>query len=174
MATRYSDRLGIGFGVSMTHCGLEIKKESKDCWWLCDKWLVVLTRNRKTWSFDFFTGIGHRKPRAGAADWEVGRAMRIADGRTRLVKTDENYCLAEEVIERGSQAVHPELDAVLYCLVTDGEACSQDFEDWCSNLGYDVDSRKAYSTWEACRANGKKLRDLGIDLEDAREKFSDY
>ena len=174
MELMHSARLDMDFGMSTVHCGLEVVKETKDFWLIRDKWVITLTRGHKTRYFDFFTGTGLRKPRINVADWEAARAMAFAKGLSRPVKTDENYGLVKEVIERGSQAVRPGLDEVLYCLVADSAACGQDFEDWCSELGYDEDSRKAYTTWEACRANGKKLRDLGVDLEDAREKFSDY
>ena len=63
----------------------------------------------------------------------------------------------------------------MYCLIVDSEACSETFESWCSNFGYDTDSRKAMDTYLACQKNGEKLRKAGVtDIEAAREAFRDY
>jgi len=34
------------------------------------------------------------------------------------------------------------------------------FEEFCSELGYDTDSRKAYQAWNACQAAHRKLRKI--------------
>ena len=56
----------------------------------------------------------------------------------------------------------PELDSVLNCLASDasGYDNSWDFEDWCSEYGYDTDSRKAEKTYRAIGEQAKKLRHL--------------
>ena len=60
----------------------------------------------------------------------------------------------------------PTREGVLGCLLSD---CTEDsFEDWCSNYGYDTDSRKAFATWEACRATMPKVRAFLGD------KFDEY
>ena len=41
-------------------------------------------------------------------------------------------------------------------------AAHESFPDWCSNLGFDEDSRKAYRIYEDCQAIGPKLRALGL------------
>lgn len=41
-------------------------------------------------------------------------------------------------------------------------AAQESFPDWCSNLGFDEDSRKAYRLYEDCQAIGPKLRALGL------------
>jgi|SRR5579864_391102 len=47
---------------------------------------------------------------------------------------------------------------VLSCLVSDAFAGEQSFEEFCSDFGYDVDSRKAEATWRACAKTAPKLR----------------
>ncbi len=56
----------------------------------------------------------------------------------------------------------PELKSVLDCLASDasGVANAQSFEDWCSEYGYDTDSRKAEGVYKACVQSAKKLKNL--------------
>lgn len=49
---------------------------------------------------------------------------------------------------------------VLSCLISDAQAGDYTFEQWCGDMGYDTDSRKALATWEACRAMAPKLYKL--------------
>lgn len=62
----------------------------------------------------------------------------------------------------------PSITDILDAIASDAHAGADlDFEEFCSNFGYDADSRKAYATWEAC----VKMRDdltafLGSDLLD--------
>lgn len=44
----------------------------------------------------------------------------------------------------------PKLSGVLECLILDASTGDQSFEDFCSDFGYDTDSRRAERTWEAC------------------------
>lgn len=51
----------------------------------------------------------------------------------------------------------------LYCFISDAVSGLDSFEDFCSNFGYDTDSRAAYKTWQACqRSTEKALRVLGV------------
>jgi hypothetical protein len=75
----------------------------------------------------------------------------------------------------GHNGKEPELKSVLSSLVSDWNCGKDDFEDFCSNLGYDQDSRKAESTWKACRASGTKLEKLfGDKLELIESAVEDY
>ena len=70
----------------------------------------------------------------------------------------------------------PELADVLHCLLSDAEAGAQSFEDFCADLGYDTDSRKAEKTWQACKVTAVGLNRLfsNSDLHDLRELFEGY
>lgn len=60
----------------------------------------------------------------------------------------------------------PSAADVIYCLCSDARAGELTFEEFCSEFGYDVDSRKAERTWRACRETAPKLRRLlGSDFE---------
>lgn len=52
----------------------------------------------------------------------------------------------------------PELKEVLNCLFLDSSACEACFQDWCSEFGYDTDSIKAKSIYDACLENAFKLK----------------
>ena len=57
----------------------------------------------------------------------------------------------------GHHGMQPGLDEVLNCLASDSTAIDQSFEDWCSELGYDQDSRRAEKTYNVCLKQAEKL-----------------
>ena len=59
----------------------------------------------------------------------------------------------------------PSAADVLYCLLSDGRACDQSFDDWCSELGESNDSIKALATYQACCKTGKQLRSVFTSTE---------
>lgn len=69
----------------------------------------------------------------------------------------------------------PDLLDVLQCLLSDGSAADESFDDWCANFGYDTDSRKAFATYELCKKTGEMLAQgfTKQELEDLNEMFSD-
>ena len=44
-----------------------------------------------------------------------------------------------------------------YCFVSDAISGKESFEDFCSEFGYDEDSRTAERTWKACKRSFEKL-----------------
>lgn len=56
---------------------------------------------------------------------------------------------------------------VLSCLVSDVHSGEQSFEDFCSDLGYDTDSRRAEKTWKTCAAMAPRVRKFLGDHFDA-------
>ncbi len=47
---------------------------------------------------------------------------------------------------------------ILNCLADDAHSATDSFDDWCANMGYDTDSRKALETYTECQRIGGKLR----------------
>jgi hypothetical protein len=85
--------------------------------------------------------------------------------------------MGSDILPNLTTPITPEIDSVLYCLISDAEAIDHPtFESWASDLGYDPDSRKAESIYRACLETGLKLRAaLGDDgLRQLREAFQDY
>lgn len=80
-------------------------------------------------------------------DWKNGLAhvLKARDGKTVLGPKKPNPA---EVLGR---------------VCADYQSAAQEsFPDWCSNLGFNEDSRKAYRIYEDCQAIGPKLRALGL------------
>lgn len=50
---------------------------------------------------------------------------------------------------------------VLASVASDARFGRESFDDFCSELGYDTDSRKAYATWEQCRAMVGRFEGFG-------------
>lgn len=66
----------------------------------------------------------------------------------------------------GHNGRKPTADQVLECLISDASSIdnARGFDDWCSDFGYDTDSRKAEKTYSACKRATDKLRAfLGAD-----------
>ena len=61
----------------------------------------------------------------------------------------------------------PDAADVLSCLCLDATSADRNtFEDWCSDLGYDSDSRKAEKIYNLCvETNAKLRRFLGEDFD---------
>ena len=67
----------------------------------------------------------------------------------------------------GHKGVPPSAPEVLECLKSDFFLAGYDFEDWCSDLGYETDSRRAEKIYKACDRQSRKLEKfLGDDLLD--------
>lgn len=60
----------------------------------------------------------------------------------------------------GHKGAAPEAAEVLDCLASDaaGFENAQGFEDWCSEYGYDADSRRAERTFKTVERQAKRLR----------------
>jgi hypothetical protein len=66
----------------------------------------------------------------------------------------------------GHNGAKPETDEVLDCLAMDASGIdnARGFEDWCSEYGYDTDSRSAEKTYKVCIRQAERLRGfLGDD-----------
>lgn len=70
----------------------------------------------------------------------------------------------------GHSGAEPRADEVLSCLALDAagiEDASGDFDAWCSEYGYDTDSRKAEKIFKTCEHQAARLKNfLGDDLYD--------
>ena len=62
----------------------------------------------------------------------------------------------------GHHGTRPALDEVLDCLASDasGIESAHSFDNWCSEYGYDTDSRKAEKTWRICTEQAIRLQYL--------------
>ena len=127
----------------------------------CDKWNVTFTAGAGTkQEFEYCTGLGHRQ----------------------CVKTRPfgwvNYSAVQRKtwVKENMLPVTPFAGAVLYCLLSDMSCANDTFVEWCDNMGYDTDSRKALQTYLACQENGAKLRKVFNNnlLKLLKEVLEDY
>ena len=56
-----------------------------------------------------------------------------------------------------------DLKDALACLMSDAFSGEMSFKEFCSEFGYDTDSRKAYRIYEACKKQAAKVAALGLD-----------
>lgn len=68
----------------------------------------------------------------------------------------------------GHNGKAPDIASVLECLVLDSQSIdNNNFKDWCAELGYDPDSRRAERTYNTCKHQASRFRQfLGGDLYD--------
>lgn len=132
--------------------------------WHHDAWSLEIKQKhgRVTERFSFRTGTGNRVNAGPAMHHELESLGDVVRARGRSF-----------YIDKGSrwEAKAPKLADVLQCLASDAGALEETFEDWCSNYGYDSDSRKAEKTYRACVETAQQLvRLFGFDgLRELRE-----
>lgn len=66
----------------------------------------------------------------------------------------------------GHNGAEPTVDEVLDCLASDAAGIdnSRGFDDWCSEYGYDTDSRRAEKVYRQCERQAQRLKKfLGDD-----------
>lgn len=164
-----SEILNTEFEYTTTHLHLALDEETL---WLSDKFSVMIT-SKEIGSipqiFEYSMGVGHRKA--------VGRMQKDELKRlnnANFKQTYSNMLNVKAKYEACSIPTKPKIDDVLYSLVMDSMALGEHFEDWCDNFGYDSDSKKAFSIYEDCIKNAKKLKALNININEASEAFQDY
>jgi len=66
----------------------------------------------------------------------------------------------------GAAVGEPSAADVISSLLLDGSSGEESFSDFCANLAYDEDSRKAHEMWRSCRSMAPKIRKfLGDDYD---------
>ena len=120
----------LGVVASSTHTGT--KKEGS---WEYDSWKVeIIFQDRRYTCQEFKTGLGHRS-KVKRYNYAVGRA----------------YVTVPKA---------PEVADVISCLISDANSGMMNFDDFCSEFGYDTDSRKALAVWEQCVSTAGPIKRL--------------
>jgi len=113
--------------------------------WEHDKWSIILKKEGGSEQiFEFSTGLGLRK---------------LSDkGKMEMIKASKMPSwFKKNLADKYSIPITPTPASVFYSLVLDGQSLHQSFITWCEDLGYDADSMKAFSIYNACCEIGKKL-----------------
>ena len=124
-----------GLTYSVHYTGTHNRETHNRNNWTCDGWLFTI----KGQTFDYFTGLGHRKIVRGF------KALNLPNAR----HVEGNW--------EASQVIQPPIAGLLYSLILDSDACNESFVAWCNSLGYDTDSRKALKIYEQCQQSFDKL-----------------
>lgn len=109
--------------------------------WKCDAWLIDFSGPKRgdkfvNPSFDYYTGTAHRVNRLPLTD-------KTPYGRRQY--------------ELSAVAVKPKIAGLMYSLIVD-DVSGLSFMDWCSEYGYDYDSRKALAVYHTCEEQTAKMR----------------
>ena len=101
-----------------------------------------------------------RKPYDQLSDWQREAHNYRVTLRYRRRRMSVDFFMGQ------ANTSEPTAEGVLDCLLSDCQAGDQTFDEFCSELGYDSDSRKAHDTWQACAETAPKLRRLlGTDFD---------
>jgi hypothetical protein len=137
-----------------------------------DQWLVKIGLHE----FDFYTGIGHRLDNMKS---NSSLTMKQKDGIKKLSELLGQPKVTEKLTDnfKGNVfAVAPTQASVLYCLLSDASCADQNFDDFCSELGYDADSMKDFKTYQACCEILFKMRKIFTSAQrhELSELLQDY
>ena len=112
--------------------------------WPCDLWRASF--NDKT--FDFKTGLGHRKTVSVGIKNAYKKYFDLIGGFSGEVFR----VISESNPTKRLAAFAPQAADVLYCLLLDMQAHESSLDDWCNDFGYDSDSIKAKTIYDACNS----------------------
>ena len=168
------DELIARLGVSMSHtpptlAGIKSKTDGKASFWHCLEYEVRIKRE---------TGGGCGWPyRMGLGNFQqIQHQVGETDSSKPLPqwKRDEIEYLLEFVELEGA----PTLPDVLFSLLSDGSAFFDGvgFEEWCSEYGYNEDSRTAERIFNECEQTGESLSRIftPAEIQELREAFQNY
>lgn len=144
--------------------------------------VTVKYKGRPVLTTDYMAGMGHCP-----IDKKLGRKLYSGMGLSLwgyeriLFECEKGIAIDAPRSEEGlivptKTKITPDSTNVLYSLVIDSDAFEYSFEEWCSNFGYDTDSRKAESMYNTCLEISRQLiRAIGTDgLKKLQEAFQDY
>lgn len=119
--------------------------------WECDEWRVKLVKRAQSGgkmaelATAYYTGTGHRASKAPMP---------------HSVKINPHSLHAEGWRAQNLRPVTPTAASVLHGLLLDASSADANFLDWCGDFGYDTDSRKALTVYEACCSTRADVHNL--------------
>lgn len=179
MTTTTMDKLLTDLGYSLT---AEFQPYKNDHML---RWLVTLRHDgREVWRGDYSAGEGHCPAyRADLPRYEKRQLMdaELSTGFEHYWAESLNRPLMKRITTPNSghiaqrRPILPRLADVVSCLLLDMSAGEMTYDDFCSDFGYDTDSRKAYDIWLTCVDHAAKMRRLGAErIAQLRELMKDY
>lgn len=165
-------------GLSMSAVSITSRTDTHDVTpedkkWLegASHWRVTITNGKgKEYSVEYSMGSAHRVWKKGAnrmvrssSGYIECERQEVRDGERLTQKyTNPKTMHLVQMVKELSEPMPPTLDDVLDSLRMDAQGWdnADTFEDWCSEYGYNTDSRRAESVYKACSETSKRLRSL--------------
>lgn len=141
---------------------------------------VTLTRNGQSLTTSYRKGSAYRvwehnhRNRLAGSIW----ASRYKPGE-RVPFVGKRYYDDSEpakLFDAATSPVTPTLEEVVQSLIMDASFVrhGQSFDDFCAELGYDEDSRKAEQSFAGCTEIWRGLVRLGVDFDQLEAIFQDF
>lgn len=135
--------------VTVAYLGYQLDKAGPKPW-PHFAWRVTVMRNGEGYSTDYRTGVAHAKP----------MPVRFRDDLPEHARL--------EAWRNDKRApVWPSVADVVASLASDARSATDTFESFCSEMGYDTDSRRALDTYLACQGALNACRRLFREHFDA-------
>ena len=104
----------------------------------------------------------------GNKEWEADTKIRnFHNHMVKVTNTEIKQSVTFEFwnsISKGEITEEQEVLSAFYCFVSDSLAGMEIFENFCSEFGYDTDSRSAEKTWKKCQKQYQKFTKV-FDIE---------
>lgn len=152
-----------GLEIHKSYCGHY--KRSEDAKYIVSQWRIKFSRGKQEFWFDFSQSVHDSFSKT-----ELGKLRRKS-----LDMQDYNYTAVRMLLETGVMGVGMFLPFILHYEKTppsdyDILACLTKydpgtFDDFCSNFGYDTDSRKAEKTYFAVQKEYQNLQNMFSEAE---------
>lgn len=111
-------------------------------------------------------GIGITAVRGAHKDWDKMDEWQQKANDWRITLRYKGHSMSFDYWQGQGIKENPKVEGVMENIVSDASVNDMSFEDFCSEFGYDTDSRKAEKTYNQCVKQTKSLkRLLGIDFE---------
>lgn len=124
--------------------------------WPHDLWNITFHNTSSIETFTYKTGLGHREDKGCKFHFNTNFMKEIKAHRDALNPDGKLHFNVKPSL----YAVAPTAASVLYCLLLDASASEENFKSWCDNFGYDSDSLKALSIYNACIENAEKINKI--------------
>ena len=150
--------LELNIEYSVVYIG-ERKREN----WDCDAWNVTFKKKDKSFSTEYYTGLGRRTFKNKIAE------------RNEPTSNKKSVHYAQWV-EHNIVPVKPNDAGVLHSLCMDSQAIDDSFDNWASGYGYDADSLKAFNIYQQCCKIAKEMLQVFSykDISKFNELLQDY
>jgi hypothetical protein len=177
----YVDSLGLSYSARFVPQSLSRNAKEKPCL----NWKITFgkgTHSSMQLEVDYMQGIGHLKHYVDRFNniQVYNNAVKAAceTGKSSLIKPAKNaFDSIASTFQKLAIIPTPEKTDVLYSLVSDCDVRNYpNFEEWASDLGYDVDSRSAEKIYDACMKTYLQLKSMigEIGIDKLQELYQDY